>query len=196
MSSVASLGLRVKTARAVAVVLVGDTSSPEVLVRRELSLWDPGVSASRQPFHAGLGLPPVEAKPIIERASQAVHRASRRALGGLVRELASRDIRCLGAGLVRGSDTDPSTIGNPHMHAHAAEGQLFYQALQEAALGARLPTRSLLEKRAVRDVARALGRPESALARAIAELGRQVGPPWRADEKSACAAALLVLSGS
>jgi hypothetical protein len=195
VSSVAGLGLRVKTARAVAVVVAGDPGAPAILVRRELPLFDPDVPESRQPFHAGLGLPGAEARPIVERASDAVRRGSRRALGLLLDELATKQVRCLGVALVRASDTDPSAIANPHMHAHAAEGRLFHDALAEAARAARLPVRSLLEKRAVLDAARELGRRESSIQRAIAALGRQVGPPWRSDEKSACVAAWLALSG-
>jgi hypothetical protein len=194
MPSFAGLGLRVKTARAIAVVVTGDTRSPKILLRREISLWDPEVPESRQPFHAGLGLPLVEAQPVIKRASNAVHHASRRAFRSLIDELASRDARCSGVTLVRASATDPSTIKNPHMHAHAAEGQLFFDALAKAAAAAHLEADSLLEREAIRDAARKLGRRESSIRRAIAQLGKEVGPPWRSDEKSACAAALLALS--
>ncbi len=163
MPSRAALGLRVKTGRAIAVVLAGDPAQPEIRLRRELSLVDPEVPASRQPYHAALGLAPGEAKPVVERAAEAVRKASHR---------------------------------NPHMHAHAAEGALFHDALAEAAARTGLATRSVLEKRALGEASRGLAREEPALKREIAELGQRVGPPWRADEKSACAGAWLVLGGA
>jgi hypothetical protein len=189
----AGLGLRVRTARAVAVVLSGEADGPALRLRRELGLWQSDVPESRQPFHAGLGLPSADARRIVARASRAVHRASKRALRALVEELADEGVVLAGAGVVVSSDTDPATIRNPHMHAHAAEGRLFRDAVVEAAASCALRTRAHLNAQVVAEAARHLGRREKTLSRTIAELGRRAGPPWRADEKAACAAALLVL---
>jgi hypothetical protein len=184
----------VKTGRAVAVVVGGTHRRPEVLLRRDIALWDPDVPESAQPFHAGLGLAPADARPIVDRASDAVHRASQRSLAGLVEELSARGVALVGAALVRSSATDPDTIHNPHMHAHAAEGRLFHDALAEAARRARLRAHSVLGSDVARDAARELGVRAPSLERTLAELGKRMGPPWRADEKTACAAALLALS--
>lgn len=190
----AALGLRVKTARAVAVALAGDPRAPEIALRRELSLRDPALPASGQPYHAALGLSGAEARAVVERASDAVRRVSLAALQVILAELGERGLEPVGVALVRASDTDPATIRNPHMHAHAAEGRLFHDALAQAAATGGLPTRSLLQKHAASEAARMLGRRDPAFARAVATLGKRVGPPWRADEKSACAGAWLVLA--
>ena len=188
------LGLRVKTGKAIAVALVGASTGPEVLLRETLALSDPAVPESAQPYHAGLDLPADAAEQVVERASRAVRAAAERALLGLKAEIQSRGFQLRSVGLVRASDTDPSTIRQPHMHAHAAEGALFYLVLAEAAARAQLPSFELLQKAALGEVAGCLEVSEEAMAGRIAELGKQVGPPWRADEKAACAAAWMALA--
>lgn len=187
------LGLRVKTGKAIAVALVGASTAPGVLLRETLALSDPAVPESAQPYHAGLGLPADAAEQVVERASRAVRAAAERALHGLKAEIESRGSRVRAVGLVRASDTDPSTIRQPHMHAHAAEGALFYLVLAAAAARAQLPCFELLQKAALGEVAGCLEVTEAALAGQIGELGKEVGPPWRADEKAACAAAWMAL---
>ena len=193
MTRRAGLGLRVKTARAIGVVLAGDTGTPDLVWRGELKLSDPDVPESFQPYHAGLGLTPDQARCVVEPACAAVRQASRRALHALLDDLAKRDVRIAAAALVRSTDTDPDTIRQPHMHAHAAEGRLFYDAVGAAAEAARIPVHGLLHARVHAESAHALGRAEAELRGHLAVLGKSAGAPWRADEKAACAAAWLAL---
>ncbi|HKB14765.1 MAG TPA: hypothetical protein VKF62_01810, partial [Planctomycetota bacterium] len=69
-----AIGFRVRTGRATAVVLGGEASSPRLLGRRELTLHDPQVPASGQPFHAGLEAPPGQAEGIVRRAVEAARK--------------------------------------------------------------------------------------------------------------------------
>jgi len=190
----AGIGIRMRTGRAICVVLIGGPEAPEVLCRRELRLWDPEVPETNQPFHAALELSPSEARRTIERASRAVRRAAERAFAGLRDELRSEGYASRAVGLVRVSDTDPATIRNPHMHAHAAESQLSYQALADAVASGGVRGFTLLESRVLGELASRLARPEVAIRRALAELGRSVGPPWRAEQRAACSAAWLCLA--
>jgi hypothetical protein len=196
MGSRTSLGLRVKTGRAIAVILGGDLRAPHVLERRELALFDPEVPESKQPFHAGLELPREEAERVVGRACDAVRSAAKSALAALDAELRSRDLEIEGVGLVRSSDRDPASIRNAHMRAHASEGHLFHGALAEAVQARGTRCISLLEKHVLRDAASCLGRSEADVRRAVVALGSSVGSPWRADEKAACAAAWFVLAQS
>src|SRR5262245_23919885 len=125
-----------RTGRAISVVLIGTPEAPQVFSRRELTLWDPRTPESNQPFHAALELAPADAKHTIEKAVRAVRGAAERAFSGLQDELRSKGYVLRSVGLVRVSDTDPGSIRNPHMHAHAAESQLSYQALADAVASA------------------------------------------------------------
>jgi hypothetical protein len=187
------VGIRVKTARGIAVALTGPLASPQIVLRRQLGLSDPGVPTSGQPYHAGLGLDEDEAARVVGEASRAVRAVAKTAVLELVEELRTGGRKVSHVVLVRSSDTDPASIHNPHMHAHAAEGLLFFEALAEGAHSLGLEAAFVLEKRALEGAVEEAGRLRAEVVERIAALGKEVGPPWRADEKAACAAAWIAL---
>ncbi len=81
------------------------------------------------------------------------------------------------------------------MRAHASEGLLFRTVVEQALARQRLAHGVLLEKRALADAARALGKSEAEIGRALAAMGKQAGRPWRAYEKLAAIAAWMALAG-
>ena len=189
----AAIGFRVKTGRAIAVLLVGPVPSPTVLERREVQLWDPRVPDSRQPYHPALDLPADEGDAVVRKARRAVRGVANRVVEELIEELRTVGHDPVGIGLVVGSITDPSKLGNPHVRAHASEGRLFHEVLADAAAKCHVPSLTLVERDAYDDAEAALGRSADALKRATTELGKVVGRPWRADEKTAALAAWVAL---
>ena len=190
-----AIGFRVKTGRATAVVMMGPASAPCVLLRKGLQLWDPAVPESHQPWHADFELPPDESARIVPVALKAVERVALSALRELVDEVGSTHGSIVGIALVAGSSTDPESIHNPHMRAHAREGQLFPQALASAAKTLRIPAVTLVESEVFTSAAAKLGKSPDAIKLAVTELGRNVGKPWSAEEKAAAAAAWITLVG-
>ena len=67
--------------------------------------------------------------------------------------------------------------------------------LEQAARLKRLPSLTLSDRAGFEEASLRMGCDEKPLRRQVDALGKEVGPPWRADEKLACAAALAVLSG-
>ena len=128
-SSRIAIGFRVKTGRATAVVMAGPASAPRVLSRKSVQLFDPAIPESHQPFHAELELPPADSARVVPIALKAVDRVALSALRELVGEVQPGLGSIVGIALVAGSATDPESIRNPHMRAHAREGQLFPRAL-------------------------------------------------------------------
>ncbi|HXM88969.1 MAG TPA: hypothetical protein VN916_05915 [Candidatus Acidoferrum sp.] len=190
-----AIGFRVKTGRATAVVMAGPASAPRILSRRSLQLWDPAIPESHQPWHADFELPPDESARIVPIALEAVDRVASSALRTLVDEVRSAHGPIVGIALVAGSSTDPESIRNPHMRAHAREGQLFPQALATAAKTLRIPAVTLVESEVFASAASKLGKSPDAIKRAVTELGRNVGKPWSSEEKAAAAAAWMTLAG-
>jgi hypothetical protein len=186
-----AIGLRVKTGRATAVVMAGPASAPRVLSRESLQLWDPAIPESHQPFHAELELPAADSARVVPLALSAVERVALSALRELAAEIPGSIV---GITLVAGSATDPESIRNPHMRAHAREGQLFPQALATAAKTMRIPATTIVESEVFRSAASRLGKSPDAIKIAVAELGRGVGKPWSAEEKAAAAAAWIALA--
>jgi hypothetical protein len=176
------------------VVVTGTAAAPHVLEHRSLELADPAVPDSRQPFHAGLGLDAKTADPIVKRACDAARAATLAALRELVASVRAGGREPRGVGLVVGSDTDPTKLGNPHVRAHASEGRLFREVLEAAAADCELPSFVLVERDAWEEAAKHLHRRPDALQRTVAELGRALPGPWRAEEKSAALAAWLALA--
>jgi hypothetical protein len=167
--------LRAKTGRAIAVVL---SRKGEFIARREISLVDPDVADSFQPYHAVMELPWSESIVAVRPLVVAIEKVATRA----VRELAHEfDVRAVG--IVGAPERKLEKIGSQHIRAHAAEGVLFRHVLEVAAKANKLRHRAFVEKALPDDFASQLK-----------ELGRVAGSPWRADEKMAATAALMVMS--
>jgi hypothetical protein len=189
-----AIGFRVKTGRATAVVMAGPASAPRVLSRKNLQLFDPAIPESHQPFHAELELPPADSARIVPLALKAVERVALSALRELVDEVHPGLGSIVGIALVAGSATDPESIRNPHMRAHAREGQLFPHALAAAAKTLHIPATTIVESEVFTSAAARLGKTPDAIKIAVTELGRVVGKPWSAEEKAAAAAAWIALA--
>ncbi len=189
----ASIGFRVKTGRAIGVVVAGPAASPRVVKRCDVELCDFRNRWTRQPYHAPLELPEEQAAGIVREATAAVRSLGTRAVRRLAAELAAEGYRVQSIGLVVGSDIDPTKLGNLHVRAHALEGRLYRGALERGAAACRLPCFALVERSAYQHAATALGKPPAHLKRAVAALGGAV-KPWRAEEKTATLAAWLGLA--
>jgi hypothetical protein len=100
------------------------------------------------------------------------------------------------AGVPAGGTRAPPELARilaAHPLMHSAEGELYREVLVEAAADAgltvsRVPGRDLAAHAASR-----MGCDAAAIAVKLTELGRQVGRPWRRDEKDAALAAWLAL---
>jgi hypothetical protein len=191
----AALGLRVKTGKAIAVVIQGPVHSPVVLLRRELTLTHPSEQGTFQPYHPLMDLPWEEAEAAVRPKARLIQAAADKALGDLAREITTRGFELAGAGIVGGSDQDPARIANPHIRAHAAEGHLFRQSLEAAAKTCELACRFSVEKGLYEKAAPELSCPASSLRTLVDGLGTGKVRPWRSEEKTATVAALLVLAG-
>ncbi len=188
-----AIGFRVKSGRAIAVLLGGPIESPRVLDRRTIELCDPTVPASRQPYHAGMGRLQADTARI-GRLRKGVIRATNRSVTRLIGDYRRAGHRVRRAALVVGSTIDPARISNPHIRAHALEGQLFRTAVADAVRSCGLSCTVIVERDAYARAADVLLRSEDYLKHSVAQLGRSPDGPWRADEKSAALAAWLGLA--
>ena len=190
----AAVGLRVRTGRAVLLALGGPVDAPQLVSRAEVNLTDPKLADSKQPFHVGLELAGERGTRAVERACQAARRAGAASLTEAFERAEARGFRLTGATVVSDSATDPKSIGNLHMRAHAAEGQLFRDICCEAANAYGLVTERALS-RSLRDaLVQSLEGHSKRIDTVIAQVGADAGRPWRADEKLAAMGAWLALS--
>ena len=180
-----ALGFRPHSGWAAAVV-VG--LGPVVLGRHRLDLPGP-----TQPYHDAVGLPLAEAEELVAQATTAAYHGAAAALA----ELAAGH-QVVGAAIVAGAGTVREDVPlaralTAHAMLHAAEGELYRDALADAADALGLPV-TLIPPRDTPALGRRLfGCDDAALRTRLTELGKPLGPPWTRDHKDAVVAALALL---
>jgi hypothetical protein len=97
------------------------------------------------------------------------------------------------AALAVGCQIDPTSITNPHIRAHAFEGQLFRSVLEEALHAHHVRTEVLIEHNIYAKAAVQLKKSRDQLRHLIQTFGRPTKGPWRAEQKLAALAAWLAL---
>jgi hypothetical protein len=192
----AAIGLRSHSGWAVVVAAAGSVGGPVLVVRRRVEL---SRETPRQPFHAALGLPFPAAEALVRRSAEEVGRLAE----DTVRE-AAREIRSMGYELVAGgllvaagrALPDLRGVLASHALVHAAEGELFRDALRQASLRCGLLVANVKEKELEALAAKTIGRSEAEIRRQLAAWGKALGPPWTQDEKRAALVAWLALAGN
>jgi hypothetical protein len=188
----AALGFRVKSGWAAVVLLTGPIDSPALRDNRVIDLSDPRVPETRQPYHATFGQLETDAKKT-NRRTDIVHRVTKQSVTKLLSDYRRKGYSGTRASLVVGSQRDPATIANPHIRAHALEGQLFRSALEQALNAHGIRTAILLERDAYVTAGAQLKRPHDEVRQTIQNLGRSSDGPWRAEQKLAALGAWLAL---
>ena len=194
-----ALGFRVKSGWAVAVLVAGPApgtagaAGPAVLDRRIVTLSDPALSGSSQPYHGGTGQAETDPDRLASMVG-AVERYGAGALGTLFAAYRADGHALAGVGIVVGTDGDPERISNQHIQAHAREGRLFRRIVEDAVRTRGLPCTILVERDAYRAAAATLGGDEAAIRGKVAGLRPPGGGPWRAVDKLAALAGWVALA--
>ncbi|MEU5878346.1 hypothetical protein [Spirillospora sp. NPDC047279] len=188
----AVIGFREHSGWAVMVAVGGDARAPKVILRERVDLLDdPELPA--QAYHAAAGRDLDEAAALIAAVERSARAAARDVLAAAVAELDGHEVEAVALGLDRGGlPEDLAKVLANHMSLHAGEGELYREALAEAAGDHGLRT--------VRQDFRALGTAAAPVLGAdardrVASWRREIGPPWARDHKDAALAAWLALAG-
>ena len=190
----AALGFRVKSGWAAAVLLTGSARSPQLCDVQRIDLSDPRFPETRQPYHAAMGRLETDTRKINRRVD-VVRRIAEKSITKLLAGYRQQNFTIKRAALVVGSQIDPHSVTNPHIRAHALEGQLFRSVLQESLHGHGIRTEVLLEREAYGKADVELKQSNENVRRAIQNFRRHTEGPWRAEQKLAALAAWLALSG-
>ncbi len=172
-----TLGFRVKSGWAAAVLLVGPVQSPDVVDCRVINLSDPAVPESKQPYHAAVGKLEKD-NDKIERRTKVVQQVTMKSVAELIQNYRDASYKIRGAGLVVGSQIDPAVIKNPHIRAHALEGRLFRTVLEDALRSQGLSCQVVVERNGCAPAATVLARSQDELKCVVSAFGRsRSGPP-------------------
>ena len=201
-----TLGFRPHTGWAVAVALGGDVVSPHVVERRVVALTDEG-KVPAQVYHAAAELEAVTAEALVRKAERVVAQTTKREVAGFVAQLRSNGYMPLAAGVATTAAGSQGAFGRPdrgwhsnvayvlaaHMRMHAAEGELYGEAIADALDEAGVPVMLVHPGDVVASAVHGLGRDAASLQRIVNALGASLGPPWR-KEKEATLLAWTVLA--
>ena len=167
-----------------------------MLRRERVELTDPALGGSKQPYHALEGCPLTHARQRLARLEESANALAFGALRTLAGAMRTMGAEPRAAGILASSGRVGTTLGATlasHALIHTADGNHFRDALGHAAerLGlivTRIPQRALAERAGV-----ALEASPDEISATLAALGRGLGAPWGADQKSAALLAWLLL---
>ena len=188
----AALGFRVKSGWAAAVLLTDSARSPQLCDVQRIDLSDPRFPETRQPYHAAMGKLETDARKINRRV-RVVRSIAQKSIATLLDGYRQNGYSIRRAALVVGSRIDPASIANPHIRAHALEGQLFRSVLQESLHANRILSDVLIERDAYAQAAVQVKQSNENVRRVIQNFGRDTKAPWRAEQKLAAVAAWVAL---
>ena len=190
-----ALGLSLHTGWAVAVIVAGAPSAPEVVLRRRVPLVDD--SLPRQVYHAAADLPAGDAEELVRKVERsAIEMAAREVAAVRDDAVALGHAPAIVAVCAEPRDvpTDVQRIVANHTLIHSAEGDLYREAVEAATESLGLPLVQVDAKRVPAEVTDRLGLSPDRQRALVATLGRELGPPWQADHKQATLLALVALA--
>ena len=183
-----ALGLRAHSGWAAMVVVAGTLDAPQLLERRRIEIVDTHVAGSKQPYHAAVGLPLVEAETLVRKAIESSRVLALREISSTIKALRAQGHEVAGFGLLAGSGRPLPCLERiiaSHPLRHTAEGEMFREVLMWAAGECHLSVIAVRENAI-----------DAAWLTRMDCLSKRVGPPWTQDQKYATVAALLSLAKS
>ena len=193
----AALGFRAHSGWAAMVALGGPAGSPHVIERRRIELADSEVPRPVQPYHAAQNLELKEAEAYVKHFSDRARKLANQAVLAAIGSLQEMGYEVVGCGIPLGSGRSVPSVKAAlasHPMLHTAEGDLFRGALYYAGENCGLAVTGVKEKELAARGATELGFSLDDLRLRLAEMGRQVGPPWGQDQKVATLVAWLALA--
>ncbi len=179
------------------VVVGGDLANPEVLTRGRVEMADARLAGSKQPYHEVEGLPLKEAERRLDRLGDSAGAMAYEAVRALVEEIGRRGSAPSAAGILDSSGRKGDSLAailSSHALIHTADGNHFREALAEACRRCGLEVVRVRQRDLAGRAAAALRKSPAQLATTVRELGRPLGAPWGADQKSATLLAWLLLA--
>jgi hypothetical protein len=179
------------------VVLGGGASDLSVLARSRVELIDDHDPESKQPYHAVEFLCVEEATGRLKGYLEVAELLAHAAIETQYAAVKQRGYQVKSVGIIESSgrkEISLSSVLKSHALIHAAEGDHFRNALSAAAQGlglrvCRIPARDLEDHSSSQ-----LRLPRKRMLDTVNDLGRQVGPPWGADQKKAALLAWTLLA--
>jgi hypothetical protein len=190
------MGIRAHSGWGAAAAVSFNVGSIDVIDRRRVGIVDPETPGAAQPYHFAEKLALPEAEKHLARCAAVSNRLALAAVSQMVQELRARGYRISGAAIVLASGRPlpalPQILAS-HALIHAAEGEFFRQAFRSAFERLEIQVTGIPERQLEARAKNVFATGARQVQQRIANAGRQLGPPWTTDQKTAALAAALVL---
>jgi hypothetical protein len=193
----AAIGIRPHSGWAAAIVVAGMPGALEVVDRRKIAITSPAVRGSSQPYHFAKDLDLPDAELYLARCAASAEELALEGLREMISEATQSENKVESCALLLAAGRplpELEKILAVHALIHTAEGEFFRQSFRDAARRLKLPVVGVRERDLEASAGARFGVRAEGLRREIAGLGKTLGPPWTADQKNACLAALLALA--
>ena len=182
---------------AAVVAVGGDVERPVVVARDRVEMADTRLAGSKQPYHAVEKLPLEEAGRRIALLSDSATTLAHDGIRRLIEDLAARGPAPVAAGILDSSGRKGDTLAAilaSHALIHTADGDHFRAALDEGCWRCGLGVVRVRQRELADRAAAALRSSPARLAATVQALGKPLGAPWGADQKSAALFAWMLLT--
>jgi hypothetical protein len=193
----AALGFRAHSGWTALVALSVSEGVPSVLVRQKVHLVESFIYKFRQPYHTAKRMSPDEGRAFVAQVQAKARRLAYRSIRELQESLQAEGYRLTRCGLVLASGRPLPQLAQilaSHALIHTADGELFRGAILDACARCDFGSATVREKELLSEASRVLRLKPDDLTRRIADLGREIGPPWSQDEKFASLVAWMALA--
>jgi hypothetical protein len=198
-TQLAAIGFAPHSGWAAMIALGIDRSGPSVLARSRVQLIDDHDPDSKQPYHSVEFLCVEEATGRLTGYMDVAKAMAYAAIKSLAEGLKSQGYCLQRAGILESAGRKTNSLSSilaSHALIHAADGDHFRNALWAAAGQYGLEVHRI-QARALEEHATArLHLPKQRMLATVNQLGRQIGPPWGADQKRAALLAWSLLKDS
>jgi hypothetical protein len=197
-AQIAVIGFSAHSGWAAMIVLGGTAAAPNLLDRSRVSLIEDHDAEAKQPYHTVEFLCVEEATGRLDGYLGAATHMAQASIHAQSEKLRKLGIAVKSVGILESSGRKhvalPSILAS-HALIHAAEGDHFRNALSAAAEHLRLEVCRLPARALEEHAMQCLRLPRKRLLDTVNGLGREVGPPWGADQKKAALLAWTLLEG-
>jgi hypothetical protein len=179
------------------VVIAGSGASPELIERRRITIIDPAVIGTKQPYHFAENLSLTDAESHLRKCADASEDLALKAVRETQTALRNNGYDVIAAAMLLASARALPPLANilrAHPLIHTAEGEFFRKAVQQACQRSGLACTGFRESELDQLAKLEFGPNTQRHLRKIEELGRLAGPPWTQDYKRAALAAWILLT--
>lgn len=192
----AVIGVRVHSGWGALIAVAGVPGGEEVIERRRIEITDAKMPGAIQPYHYAENMELNRAEQHIAKCADASQGLALTAIRELLQQLQTRGYQVAHSCILLSSGRPlPDLAGILASHAliHTAEGEFFRKSFRDAFEALKIPVTGIRERDLPEQAEKAFGKTAAKVQERIAAMGRSIGPPWTADQKTATLAACIVL---